>query len=115
MLADHQKALEADIQEREELEKERAAKKAKKASRKSDVVNDEDEMDVDEDVAPEKPKSRKRKKAEDSEDMDEKVRISRPEFDYHAVANRPQARKDSKDGYQAQALHAQNPSRRAVS
>lgn len=82
MLADHKKALEADLQEREELEKERAAKKAKKASRKSDaVVNEEDEMDIDEEAVTDKPKSKKRKKAEDSEDMDEKVKL--PCFQVH--------------------------------
>lgn len=75
MLADHQKALEADLQEKEEMEKERASKKAKKGSRKSDANNDDaDEMDVDDDAPPEKPKTKKRKKAEDSEDVDEKVR-----------------------------------------
>ena len=75
MLADHQKALEADLQEREELEKERVAKKAKKASRKSDAVVDPDEMDIDEDAPAEKPKSKKRKKADENEDVDEKVSL----------------------------------------
>ena len=75
VLADHQNALEQDMKEREELEKERAAKKAKKAARKSDaVVEDADEMDVDDDAEAEKPKSRKRKKAEDGEDVNEKVK-----------------------------------------
>ena len=75
MLSDHQKALEADLQEREE----RAAKKAKKASRKSEVaVEDEDEMDIDDEAVAEKPKSKKRKKAEDSEDLEEKVRFQPP-------------------------------------
>ena len=82
MLADHAKAIEADQQEREELEKERAAKKAKKAARKSDAaVNDDEDMDVDEDVAAEKPKSKKRKKAEDSDEMDEKVSVRCPILD----------------------------------
>ena len=76
MLADHQKALEADLQEREELEKERAAKKAKKAARKSDAAVDPDEMDQDEDAPAEKPKSKKRKKADDNDDVEEKVSIS---------------------------------------
>ena len=74
MLADHQKAVEID----EELKEEKAAKKTKKASRKSGdttVVADEaEEMDIDEEVAAEKPKSKKRKKAEESDDADEKVR-----------------------------------------
>ena len=94
MLADHQKALEADLQEREELDKERAAKKAKKGSRKSDVlVNDDDEMDVDEDVVPEKPKSKKRKKAEDSEDVDEKVGSTYPLSIDYGVTKRPSRRR----------------------
>jgi uncharacterized protein (DUF305 family) len=74
MLADHQKALEADLQEKEEAEKERSAKKAKKASRKSDAVADDgEEMDIDGDAVTEKPRSKKRKKAEDSDEADEKV------------------------------------------
>ena len=75
MLAEHQKALEADIEEREE----RAAKKASKKSRKSvdaaALADDVDDMDIDEEVPAEKPKSKKRKKAEDSEDVEEKVGI----------------------------------------
>ena len=82
MLAEHAKAIEADREEREELEQERAAKKAKKAARKSDAaVNDDEDMDVDEEIAAEKPKSKKRKKAEDSEDVDEKVRSRRSVLD----------------------------------
>ena len=77
MLADHQKALEADLQEREELEKEREAKKAKKAARKSDAAVDPDEMDQDEDAPAEKPKAKKRKKADDHDDVEEKVSLSK--------------------------------------
>ncbi len=74
MLAEHQKALQADIEAQEEYEREKAAKKASKKSRKSEVIlPDDDEMDVDEDAAAEKPKSKKRKKAEDEEDAEEKV------------------------------------------
>lgn len=75
MLADHQMALEADLQEKEEAEKERSAKKAKKASRKSDaaVADDGDEMDIDEDAVAEKSRSKKRKKADDSDEANEKV------------------------------------------
>lgn len=77
MLADHQMALDADLQEKEEAEKERSAKKAKKASRKSDaaVADDGDEMDIDEDAVAEKPRSKKRKKADDTDEADEKVTL----------------------------------------
>ncbi|CAF9924722.1 MAG: hypothetical protein ALECFALPRED_002820 [Alectoria fallacina] len=72
MLADHQKAIEID----EELKEEKAAKKTKKASRKSGdataVADDAEEMDIDDEAAAEKPKSKKRKKADDSDDADEK-------------------------------------------
>lgn len=75
MLADHQKAIEID----EELKEEKAAKKTKKASRKSGdataVADDAEEMDIDDEAAAEKPKSKKRKKADDSDDADEKVRM----------------------------------------
>ena len=74
MLAEHQKALVADMEAQEEYEREKAAKKEKKKSRKSEVtVADDDEMDLDEDVPAEKPKSKKRKKVDDDEDADEKV------------------------------------------
>ena len=75
MLADHQKAIEID----EELKEEKVAKKNKKAPRKSGdsaaVEDDAEEMDIDDEPAVEKPKSKKRKKADDSDDVDEKVRI----------------------------------------
>ena len=94
MLADHKKAVEADEKEREELEKERAAKKAKKASRKSEAtVDDEDEMDIDEDVPPAKPRSKKRKKADDSEDMDEKVGLISLELKSCTIADYPSLRR----------------------
>lgn len=73
MLADHQKALEADLEEKEE----RAAAKKKKASRKSDAVvaDDPDDMEIDDEATVEKPKSKKRKKADDGDEIDEKVRV----------------------------------------
>ena len=76
MLAEHQKAIQQDIEEREALAAERAAAKKAKKSRKSSeaVADDGDEMDVDDDEAAEKPKSKKRKKAEDS-DADEKASL----------------------------------------
>lgn len=74
MLADHQKAVEID----EELKEEKAAKKTKKAPRKSGdsvaVADDADEMEIDDEAAVEKPKSKKRKKADESDDADEKVK-----------------------------------------
>ncbi|KAL8829035.1 MAG: hypothetical protein Q9170_006337 [Blastenia crenularia] len=68
MLADHQKA----VQEEQEAQAERDAKKATKAKRKSvdataAVADDEDEMDVDDDDEAPKPKSKKRKKEADSD------------------------------------------------
>ena len=73
MLADHQKALQEDI----EAQAEREAKKANKAKRKSTdataAVDDGDEMDIDEAPSAEKPKSKKRKKDVDS-DGEGKVR-----------------------------------------
>lgn len=78
MLAEHQKALQADMEAQEEYEKEKAAKKASKKPRKSEVtVAEDDEMDIDQEAPVEKPKSKKRKKAEDEEDVEEKVRLVR--------------------------------------
>ena len=75
MLAEHQKAVQQDIEEREAFEAERAAKKAKKSRKSSDAVaNNGDEMDVDDEEAAEKPKSKKRKKVDES-DVDEKVSL----------------------------------------
>lgn len=72
MLAEHQRALQEDQEEKAE----RAAKKGKKAIRKSSdavpVEDDADDMDIDEVTNAEKPKSKKRKKTDDS-DLEEKV------------------------------------------
>jgi len=79
MLAEHQKALDDDLVEREEREAEREARKAKKANRKSSEAaastEDADGMDVDDDTPAEKPKSKKRKKATDDGEIEEKVSI----------------------------------------
>ena len=86
MLADHQAALQEDIDLQNEKEAEKAAAKAakaesKKARRKSAPApqdDDEDEMDVDGEPSTEKAKSKKRKKATDTEeDVEEKVSESR--------------------------------------
>ena len=74
MLVDHQRA----IQEDQEAQAEREAKKASKAKRKSmdssaqavEVVD----MEIDEEVGDAKPKSKKRKKDIESDAGDEKVR-----------------------------------------
>lgn len=74
MLAEHQKALQQDMEEKEAAAERAAAKKAKKSRKSSDaaaLADDGDEMDVD-DEGVEKPKSKKRKKPADS-DVDEKV------------------------------------------
>lgn len=75
MLVDHQKA----IQEDQEAQAEKEAKKANKAKRKSTTtpaapVVDADEMDIDEEAATLKPKSKKRKKDQEDDGADEKVR-----------------------------------------
>ncbi len=73
MLADHQKALQEDM----EAQTEREAKKASKSKRKSTdgnaLVDDAEDMDIDEAPSAEKPKSKKRKKDVDS-DAEGKVR-----------------------------------------
>lgn len=75
MLVDHQRA----IQEDQEAQAEREAKKASKAKRKSMDTTAQaaevDDMDVDEEVGDAKPKSKKRKKDLDSDAGDEKVRL----------------------------------------
>jgi hypothetical protein len=74
MLVDHQKA----IQEDQEAQAEREAKKISKAKRKSlDAAQalEGDSMDIDEAVVDSKPKSRKRKKEIDSDGEEEKVRL----------------------------------------
>ncbi|KAL8796721.1 MAG: hypothetical protein Q9195_001111 [Heterodermia aff. obscurata] len=71
LLNDHQAALEAD----KEAKAERDAKKAKKSRKSVDtsaLAEDADEMDVDEEVAAEKPKTKKRKKEVDSDEAEEK-------------------------------------------
>lgn len=73
MLVDHQKA----IQEDQEAQAERDAKKLSKAKRKSldaAQATEGDSMDLDEDVPEPKPKNKKRKKEIDSDGGDEKVR-----------------------------------------
>ena len=82
MLADHQAALQEDIDLQNEKEAEKAAAKAakaenKKARRKSVPApqdGDDDEMGVDGEPSTEKAKSKKRKKTGDTEeDVEEKV------------------------------------------
>lgn len=82
MLQDHQRALQADLEEREEREAAKAAK-AEKKKRKSEVAADDDvDMDDVEDgeEAPKPKSSKKRKKEEDSEGETEKVRYVSLEF-----------------------------------
>ncbi|KAL9104484.1 MAG: hypothetical protein Q9163_000577 [Psora crenata] len=75
MLAEHQKALQEDIAVQEERAAKKAEKAKKAAARKSsDAAGEEnDEMDIDEDKAADKLKSKKRKKAGDDSEADEKV------------------------------------------
>lgn len=76
MLAEHQKALQQDMEEREAIAAERAASKKTKKSRKSSdaaaLAEDVEDMDVDDEEGVEKPKSKKRKKPADS-DTEDKV------------------------------------------
>lgn len=76
MLIDHQKA----IQEDQEAQAEREAKRTSKVKRKSTDVaaqaEDVDHMDLDQEASEAKPRSKKRKKEVDSEAGDEKVRSS---------------------------------------
>ncbi|MCJ1356949.1 MAG: hypothetical protein MMC33_006945 [Icmadophila ericetorum] len=78
MLADHDRAVREDNAAREERE----AKKASKSKRKSDAsalgTGHADEMDVDEDGAETKPKSRKRKKDLAESDGDEEKPAKTP-------------------------------------
>lgn len=96
MLADHQKAVEID----EEIKEEKAAKKTKKASRKSGdaaaVADDVDEMEIDDEAAAEKPKSKKRKKADDSDDADGKVRTWMKPTHHLMYADKPKPAKTPK-------------------
>lgn len=73
MLVDHQKA----IQEDQEAQAEREAKKANKSKRKSvdgaALVGDADDMEIDDEVVEAKLKSKKRKKEIDSDAGDGKV------------------------------------------
>lgn len=72
MLVDHQKALQED----QEAQAEREAKKLEKAKRKSldaGQAVEGDSMDIDEEVPEPKPKNKKRKKEIDSDAGDEKV------------------------------------------
>ena len=74
LLNDHQAALEAD----KEAKAERDVKKAKKSRKSVDasaLADDADQMDVDEEVTAEKPKTKKRKKDVDSDEAEEKVSI----------------------------------------
>ncbi len=85
MLVDHQKA----IQEDQEAQAEKEAKKANKAKRKSTniaaaPVVDADDMDIDEEVATPKPKSKKRKKELDDDAGEEKVRSIILKFGHHS-------------------------------
>lgn len=75
MLLDYEKAIQKDMA----LQEEKSAKKANKAKRStarksSDAKVEDDDMDIDDETAAEKPKSKKRKKVADESDPDEKVR-----------------------------------------
>ena len=80
MLADHQAAVQEDLDRQAEKEAERAAAKAAKAEknarRKSTTAaekddDDDDQMDIDQDSNTQKTPSKKRKKVADAEDEDE--------------------------------------------
>lgn len=77
MLSDHTAAVQAEEEaqaEREAQKAEKAAKAAKRKSTASAAAADGDEMDVDNVVADEKPKNKKRKKSlADVDDAEEKV------------------------------------------
>ena len=77
MLSDHTAAVQAEEEaqaEREAQKAEKAAKAAKRKSTASAAAADGDEMDVDNEVADEKPKNKKRKKSlADVDDAEEKV------------------------------------------
>lgn len=77
MLAEHQKALQQDMEEKEAIAAEKAAAKKAKKSRKSSemVADDGDEMDMNDEDTADKPKSKKRKKPADS-DVEDKVRAA---------------------------------------
>ena len=74
MLKDHEIAVEEDAL----IKEERAAKKAEKekratARKSSEAKIDTEEMEVDDDSGNTKPKSKKRKKASEESDIEEKV------------------------------------------
>lgn len=78
MLSDHTAAVQAEEEAQAEHEAQKAEKAAKAAKRKSAAsaaaAADDDEMDVDNEVADEKPKNKKRKKSlADVDDAEEKV------------------------------------------
>lgn len=111
MLADHHKALEEDLAEKEEREAEREAKKAKKNNRKSSdavaVGADVDEMDIDSDEGVEKPKPKKRKKGTEDEALDEKVsHLSYCEGS--EIDGLVKACKNPQDSHQAQIINAED-------
>ena len=77
MLSDHSAAVQAEEEaqaERDAQKAEKAAKAAKRKSTASAAAGDDDEMDVDEEGAEDKPKNKKRKKSlADVNDAEEKV------------------------------------------
>lgn len=88
MLAEHQAAVQEDLDRQAEKEAERSAAKAAKAEksgrRKSTTAvekdDDDDKMDIDEDGNTQKPQSKKRKKVNDLEDETEEKPAKAPKL-----------------------------------
>ena len=74
MLADHQKALQEDMDAQAERDAKKASKSKRKSMDASALVDEGDEMDIDEAPSAEKPKSKKRKKDAVDSDGEGKVR-----------------------------------------
>lgn len=119
LLADHQAAVQQEMDEAEAEENAKAAakaekaEKAKKTKRKSKGADTDVEM---EDTDDKKPKSSKKRKNAEAEDEAEKVHtVSWNCFaDEHTVTNSSVslARQDSQDLNQAQVDHPEGPRRR---
>ena len=78
MLADHQKALQEDMDAQAERDAKKATKSKRKSMDTSAVKDDADEMDIDEAPSSEKPKSKKRKK--DAADSDGEGKVQQCQF-----------------------------------
>lgn len=117
LLADHQRALDQEMEEQEAKAAAKAEKDAKKNKRKSMDIVDEDAEDIETGDADDakKSKSSKKRKKDTKADEEEKVRVHRSSFlnqAYNFFFSFSLARKDAQDRHQVEVDNTQDTCQR---